>query len=69
MKYAIFDNSQDLGNKNAKKNNCQKFCLMNYTYLYFQEFPHEKEAAIIGNLNLWIINFFIIKKNYNKMIY
>lgn len=45
---------------------------MNYTYLYFQEFPHEKEAAIIGNLNLWIINFFINKKNYeiiNKMIY
>ena len=42
---------------------------MNYTYLYFQEFPHEKEAEIIGNLNLWIINFFINKKNYNKMIY
>ena len=45
---------------------------MDYTYLYFQEFPHIKEAAIIVNLNLWIINFFINKKNYEiikKIIY
>ena len=33
-----------------------------------QEFPHDKDAEIIGKLNVWIMNFFIDKEKIMEII-
>ena len=71
MNRAIFENSQDSDDKkreNQRIEEIAKFSLVDYTFLNIQEFPHDKDAEIIGKLNVWIMNFFIDKEKIMEII-
>jgi hypothetical protein len=71
MNRAIFENSQDSDDKkreNQRIEEIAKFSLVDYTFLNIQEFPHDKDAEIIGKLNVWIMNYFIDKEKILEII-